>query len=564
MIRKNLLTAALVFACVFFGMAAGTQVIAQTGPAPGANPNQNPGSTLTNQQRASIIKSRFKDKMQSEVEDGVISAGQNEGSNIHSTGTNGFITIIANFPFAAFGWPQTDSSGQVTYSGGALQTGSEMIAYMYSNPAAGTGPYLADLMNSTGIATPAYAQGVGLGFASLTPILEAWKVFRNIAYYFFIIVVLVLGFMIMFRQKVGQTAVTAQQAIPNVIVSLLAVSFSYAIAGFLIDLMNVAMFFLISIFSADGRLIQKSLFEIMGGFVIGATGETISAVSNFVESMIGNSFLADAASLIGGFTFLALIAIAVIFGVCQLFIELLKTYITIVLSIVMSPLLLMTNAIPGRNTFGPWVKNLAANLATFPIVLIILIIYSKIQAVDFTEGGFNPPYLLSSGNAAAISTMLGVGMLLIITDLVKQAKKALGATGGVFEQFGQNFANALKVGWNADQPLIPGMGFTKLSNYGISGKNAFGTTMTGVGAVAGGLGGIVPGALTGYAKGGARGRERFFDYARMGARATSDLVGSPLMKEDREKRGKVKVNGLKSLQERIQAYQARDYEPPAS
>jgi hypothetical protein len=41
--------------------------------------------------------------------------------------------------------------------------------------------------------------------------------------------------MIMFRTKVGQAAITAQQAIPNVVIAMLAVTFSYAIAGLMID-----------------------------------------------------------------------------------------------------------------------------------------------------------------------------------------------------------------------------------------------------------------------------------------------------------------------------------------
>jgi len=90
------------------------------------------------------------------------------------------------------------------------------------------------------IVQPAYAQEGGYGFNSLGPVIEIWKVFRDITYLLFIIAFVVYGFMIMFRTKISsQTVVSFQTAIPTLIGTLLLVTFSYAIAGLMIDLVYV-------------------------------------------------------------------------------------------------------------------------------------------------------------------------------------------------------------------------------------------------------------------------------------------------------------------------------------
>jgi len=51
-----------------------------------------------------------------------------------------------------------------------------------------------------------------------------------------------MAFMIMFRVRISpQTVITVQSALPKIIFTLILITFSYAIAGFLIDLMYVVI-----------------------------------------------------------------------------------------------------------------------------------------------------------------------------------------------------------------------------------------------------------------------------------------------------------------------------------
>ena len=89
------------------------------------------------------------------------------------------------------------------------------------------------MLHNVGITQPVYAQGIG--FSALTPTLQVWKAFRNLSYFLFIIIFIVVGFMIMFRAQINpQTVVTVQAALPKIVVTLIMITFSYAIAVLLL------------------------------------------------------------------------------------------------------------------------------------------------------------------------------------------------------------------------------------------------------------------------------------------------------------------------------------------
>jgi len=81
------------------------------------------------------------------------------------------------------------------------------------------------------------AQTVGFGFDALKPIQEMWKASRDIAFGLFVLTAVIFAFMIMFRVKLSpQLVISVQSALPKVFMALILATFSYAIAGFVIDL----------------------------------------------------------------------------------------------------------------------------------------------------------------------------------------------------------------------------------------------------------------------------------------------------------------------------------------
>ena len=93
----------------------------------------------------------------------------------------------------------------------------------------------------------------GIGFSSLRPIMNLWKVFRDVSYMLLVVVLIAIGFMIMFRMKINpQTVINIENALPRIVVAMLLITFSFAIAGFLIDMMYVLIAIIVSLISGNG------------------------------------------------------------------------------------------------------------------------------------------------------------------------------------------------------------------------------------------------------------------------------------------------------------------------
>lgn len=126
---------------------------------------------------------------------------------------------------------------QANLSGGALGATTSLIGMLYLNPPVRTADYLASLGKQFGVVKEARAQVVGSGAAVLSPILSLWQVSRNISYVVMIIIFVIIGLMVMFRQRINpQTVITAQAALPGLVIGLIMITFSFFFAGLISDM----------------------------------------------------------------------------------------------------------------------------------------------------------------------------------------------------------------------------------------------------------------------------------------------------------------------------------------
>lgn len=126
------------------------------------------------------------------------------------------------------------------------------ITAPYANPPASGIAWLKDGFRDAGFVPETYA-ATGVGFASIASYMEIWKLFRDIAYLILVLVMITIGFMIMFRVNLGGAAVSIEAALPRIVIAMIMITFSFPIAGFLIDLMytliaiSVGLFFDVAI-----------------------------------------------------------------------------------------------------------------------------------------------------------------------------------------------------------------------------------------------------------------------------------------------------------------------------
>lgn len=141
--------------------------------------------------------------------------------------------------------PKTGKLGFVKSNGGALGFVTDTIGMTFQIPIS-SGQYIALLSSHFGIAKPALAATTpagGYGFNALTPVLGLWTAMRDIVYIFFVLIFVFIGIGVMFRRKIDPRSVmTIQNSLPKIVVGLILVTFSYAISGFLVDMMYVTMY----------------------------------------------------------------------------------------------------------------------------------------------------------------------------------------------------------------------------------------------------------------------------------------------------------------------------------
>lgn len=418
----------------------------------------------------------------------------------------GFSNIITNINLHTIGMSSIPQSADLSESDrkilekeigyGVLGDINSGIVALYTPPASAR-TYVADLMESAKIVPEAQAQG--LGFSALDPILETWKAFRNLAYLFFVVIFLIIGFMIMFRTKVGQAAITAQQAIPSVIVAMLAVTFSYAIAGFMIDLMYVIMYVVAGYFNEGSDIITRNIFGLIGLIFSGTSG-TQMAIKSFMDDALNISFVGQALTWLSSLVATMIVGLAILFATFKIFFELVKSYVSVLIQIIFSPIILMLGAFPGKNSFVKWIKNLAGNLILWPIVLLCILVQRMLTAPmrammgtgeisSSFGGGFMPPFLVGQGQGEIIPVILGIGILLVIPEILQQAKKAMGVEDGVFGQLAKDAVGRIKESTIAAPAITSGVeglvgGIRAGAAYGKDFKNA--TLRERVGAFFGG------------------------------------------------------------------------------
>lgn len=178
------------------------------------------------------------------------------GSNMISL----FVGMVGDVPDEIFD-VNADASiiNQYKYNpGGAFGTMNRFIATLHTPPASGI-EYIAQVRDNF-LGKPAYAQGVG--FQGLQFLLPLWRGFRNVIYVISTLIFIIIGMMIMLRVKISpQAVITLQSAIPKLITTLILVTFSYAIAGLVIDIANFLQALVIAIFfSINGKNFTQNLF----------------------------------------------------------------------------------------------------------------------------------------------------------------------------------------------------------------------------------------------------------------------------------------------------------------
>lgn len=334
------------------------------------------------------------------------------------------------------------------------------VSALYSNPPAsgvGEAKILATRMFDLGSGTqPAYAQGYGYnGLSTGGAVRALWTASRNMAYLIMIILLIASGFLIMFRVKINpQTVVSLQTMIPKLIITLLLVTFSFAIAGLVIDLIYVVIVAFVGMISLSGNNILTNPTNLIKTLTDSNYGSYIAmqtfgaAIFLLIVALVaaGISFfsggsLAMPATIVAAII-VVVVAIYYFIILWKIFWMLIKSYVMLILQICIAPLQIMLDLIPGQQGFGPWIRNFIANASVFAVIPILLVVQKILSwdpitnAVlginDFgTLGGVNIGFPFLGGNALGDWNLLirvGIGFVILsltpkIADMIRDMLK---------------------------------------------------------------------------------------------------------------------------------------------
>lgn len=281
--------------------------------------------------------------------------------------------------------------------------GPNQASVFAMNPLSGIG-YVQRKIDNFHLVPVAHAQGFGYNTAE-SPVQQLWVAIRNISFGLIILVVIVMAFMIMFRVKISpQVVITVQSALPKIIGALILITFSYAIAGFVIDLMYVVMGLLATFVSSTGSGISSlsavELFKYFNSqsiivlslqyilyFFLGITGTfagwgaELSSTNQIISG--GGSAIAGIVGIFFGLIILLVLGIVVIWSLLKIMWMLLITYVNILLKIIFGPLQILIGTVTSFGGFGAWLKSLAADLSVFPVVSFLFFLAFFFMAQTF-------------------------------------------------------------------------------------------------------------------------------------------------------------------------------------
>ena len=337
---------------------------------------------------------------------------------------------------------------------GAIHTTTTVIAGLYASPPASGVYYAANIGERLRLVKPAYAQDSTTGFKVLGPFLNVWRAVRNLTYILFVVGIVGLGLAIMFRAKISpQAVITIQSALPRAIIALLLITFSYAIIGFLIDIMYLIFGLLVWGLSTNELVYNDKAagdyfleftnagfpqtlsfivtkgFEGMADVVTGIPESIAPEMSGGLAGIAGDILsivIPAGVAIVAGTAMIPIVvglAIAIIAFFIRVLFILAKAYLLLLLYLIFGPILILWAALSGKGVWEGWLKGVLANLLVFLFIgVIIFLVELLIAQINTADSGiWGPPYIGQNPQIIkGIIALGGVMLLVTVPDIINQ------------------------------------------------------------------------------------------------------------------------------------------------
>jgi hypothetical protein len=251
-----------------------------------------------------------------------------------------------------------------------------------------------------------------------------------------------MGFAIMFKVKVDpKTVITIQLALPKIVVGLLLITFSYAIAGLVMDFMYLLMLYVSNLFVGNAGNNYQGIFASInmsykgpGSTVDINFNDEFARLMGFLNSKLQGTSLGNGpaqtiismavfilvATLVGllsaammgpiGLIMALIVLILVVVALLRLAITIIKAYCQIIIGVVTAPLQILVGMLPGSGSVTGWLKNLITNALVFPATIFMLCLGSYLILSSISQ--YYTKFLKDAGFLSIFFNMIGVGTII--------------------------------------------------------------------------------------------------------------------------------------------------------
>lgn len=244
-----------------------------------------------------------------------------------------------------------------------------------------------------------------------------WKFARDISYLFLVVILIAFGFMIMFRYRIDpRTTMTIQAALPRIVVVLVLITFSFPLAGFLMDLGNVLT-----------KVIDNILIEAFNMGPSGVSGPEPVGVWSIMRKFAITLDIGPIAMGVFPLELLLQLVVRIVGFVLALYIFyiLITRYAALFMQTVFAPLAFLWGALPGQeDTTSKWFKSFIVNVLTLPAVFLIVNIayWVRVNAV------IPLPPTWEATHRGNIAGLIALGILFNATKIPAMLEDALEVT----------------------------------------------------------------------------------------------------------------------------------------
>lgn len=250
---------------------------------------------------------------------------------------------------------------------------ASLINTIEKSPVSGVA-YSKNLLSKFSPVKVANAQGFGFNTGG-KPVQFMWTITRNISYSLLVMATIVMAFLVMFRVKIApQVVVTVQSAIPNIMFSTILITFSYAIAGFVIDLMYVLIGLVSTILISNG-FTNDTFSHLFSELTTdhGVITLIFTYWINLLWTSLLNIFTSEGDILLALIWFVIAICVLLfaIYWAIKIIFVIMKNFAMLMLTIVTGPLEILVGAFTGKSTFGGWFKRLLSLVLVYPLLGLI-------------------------------------------------------------------------------------------------------------------------------------------------------------------------------------------------